>query len=101
MAPTGALNSIRGRYTKQAASGKSGVNPPPANHALPLQGQRANPLEGQPPNGTESAVVAGDPKTGEVIFKQFAAWHSLDPDRTNRARVLPGFSGARRVQSKN
>lgn len=64
------------------------VTPASANDA-PSQGQS----EDQPPNGTPTS--SGDPKAGEVIFKQCAACHSLDPDTNKQGPTLAGIFGRR------
>ena len=62
------------------------VTPASANNA-PSQGQS----EHQTPNG--SPASSGDPKAGEVIFKQCAACHSLDPDTNKQGPTLAGIFG--------
>jgi cytochrome c len=62
------------------------VTPASANNAPP-QGRSKD----QTPNGTPAS--SGDPKAGEVIFKQCAACHSLDPDTNKQGPTLAGLFG--------
>jgi len=46
-----------------------------------------------PPSREQAANQSGDPKAGEVIFKQCAACHSLDPDTNKQGPTLAGLFG--------
>jgi cytochrome c len=61
----------------------------------PAKSQPANRLGNQTPNGTKPGPPhsSGDPKAGEVIFKQCAACHSLDPDTNKQGPTLAGIFG--------
>jgi cytochrome c len=47
----------------------------------------------KPVNNAQASAPAGDPKAGEVIFKQCAACHSLDPDTNKQGPTLAGLFG--------
>jgi len=70
------------------------VTPAAANSA-PSKNQPANRPGVQTPNGTQPGPQpsSGDPKVGEVIFKQCAACHSLDPDTNKQGPTLAGLFG--------
>ena len=70
------------------------VTPAPANNA-PSKSQPTNRSGDQTPNGIQSGPPpsSGDPKAGEVIFKQCAACHSLDPDTNKQGPTLAGLFG--------
>src|SRR6266481_105784 len=46
-----------------------------------------------PPSQEQAPNQSGDPKAGEVIFKQCAACHSLDPDTNKQGPTLAGLFG--------
>ena len=70
------------------------VTPAPSNNAL-SKSQLVNRSGDQTPNGSQSEDQhsSGDPKAGEVIFKQCAACHSLDPDTNKQGPTLAGIFG--------
>jgi cytochrome c len=65
--------------------------------AGPVVTPSANQSGNQLPNGTQPGkpTSSGDPKAGEVIFKQCAACHSLDPDTNKTGPSLAGLFGRR------
>jgi cytochrome c len=83
------------RSNKPHAAGPI-VTPAPANN-MPSKSQLVNPAGDQTPSGTqaEPSPSSGDPEAGEVIFKQCAACHSLDPDTNKQGPTLAGIFGRR------
>jgi cytochrome c len=70
------------------------VTPAPTNNAA-SKSQPANRAGDQTSNVNRpgSSSSSGDPKVGEVIFKQCAACHSLDPDTNKQGPTLAGLFG--------
>ena len=56
-------------------------------------GPVVTPSVNQSANQPGSPTSSGDPKAGEVIFKQCAACHSLDPDTNKTGPSLAGLFG--------
>jgi cytochrome c len=65
---------------------------PPGSAVTPGEQPAITPAE-QAANNAQGSVPAGDPKAGEVIFKQCAACHSLDPDTNEQGPTLAGLFG--------
>jgi cytochrome c len=65
------------------------VTPSPAVKSSPAQNEPAN----QPASGAQGGLPAGDPQAGEVIFKQCAECHSLEPDENKQGPSLAGIFG--------
>jgi cytochrome c len=70
------------------------VTPAPANNPSSKR-DTVKQSEGQRPNGfrTGPSTSSGDPRAGEVIFKQCAACHSLDKDTNKQGPTLAGLFG--------
>jgi cytochrome c len=69
------------------------VTPSPAVKSSPAQNESANQPATQPASGAQGGLPAGDPQAGEVIFKQCAACHSLEPDENKQGPSLAGIFG--------
>jgi cytochrome c len=74
-------------------SGLQSDTPHPPGPAVTPTEQPAITSAEQPANNAQGGAPVGDPKAGEVIFKQCAACHSLDPDTNKQGPTLAGLFG--------
>ena len=69
--------------------------PHPLGSAVKLASANSASPKGQSGDQTSNGnpASAGDPEAGEIIFKQCAACHSLDPDTNKQGPTLAGIFG--------